>query len=73
MVHVVVLVGTGPRSLVPLSISKPVSLFELSLQFSRIAELLMAVTVRPLGAVGTVGVVVHAYGVHAECPAELNA
>src|SRR5450759_4739681 len=52
MVQVVVLAGTGPRSLVPLSSSNPSSLFELSLQLRRMAELLMAVTVRLLGAVG---------------------
>src|ERR1035437_2078504 len=55
MVQVVVLAGTDPRSLDPLSSSKPVSLFELSFQVSRIAEPLTGETVRLLGAVGAAG------------------
>jgi len=48
----------GPEIARPVVHLEPVSLFELSLQLSRIAVPLMAVTVNPLGAAGGVGAVV---------------
>ena len=58
---------------VPLLTRKPVSLVELSNQLMRMLDELVAVAAWPLGAAGTVGVVVQAYGVQAEGPAALTA